>query len=171
MKTFWKTTFLIFLFLLIDLGTKTFILKMTEFPLEYYGNYEYLYPTILKIKTINPFFNILLVWNNGISFSMFASHSQLVRWGLVVFASIIVLYLFRFLKKEKSDFVRLSLILIISGALGNIIDRIRFGAVIDFLDFHYGTYHWPAFNFADIFICIGVVFIIFHSIFFHKKSE
>ncbi len=170
MKTFWKSIFLILFFLLIDLGIKTYVLKLTEFPLAYYGDYEYLYPTILKIKTINPFFNLLLVWNNGISFSMLASHSQLVRWGLVVFALVIVFYLFRFLQKEKNGFIRFSLILIIAGALGNIIDRIRFGAVIDFLDFHYGIYHWPAFNFADIFICIGVGFIILHSIFFHQKK-
>ena len=173
MKKFLKLSLLILLFIAIDFLTKTYVLYMCDtsvFPLEFYGNYEYLYPTILQIKTINPFFRILLVWNNGISFSMLSSNSQLVRWGLVVFALLIVLYLIKFLKKEKNGVIQFSLILIIAGALGNIIDRIRFGAVIDFLDFHIGNYHWPAFNVADIFICVGVAIIIIHSIFFHKKS-
>lgn len=171
MKKFFGLGVLILLFIAIDFLTKTYVLYITEFPLAYYGKYDYLYPTILQVKTINPFFRILLVWNNGISFSMLSSHSQLVRWGLVAFALLIVLYLIKFLKKEKNSVIQFSLVLIIAGALGNIIDRIRFGAVIDFLDFHYNSYHWPAFNFADIFICIGVAIIIIHSIFFHKKVE
>lgn len=173
MKKFWGTSLLILFFIAIDFITKTYILYMCDtsiFPLEFYGDYKYLYPSYYLIKTVSPFFDIFLVWNKGISFSMLSSNSQLVRWGLVVFASLIVIYLLRVLKKEKNDFIRLSLILIIAGALGNIIDRIRYGAVIDFLDFHIGTHHWPAFNFADMFICVGVGLILIHSIFFHKKS-
>ncbi|MGN0929640.1 MAG: signal peptidase II [Alphaproteobacteria bacterium] len=170
MKKFLGLSFLILLFIAVDFLTKTYVLYITEFPLAYYGNYEYLYPNFLKIKTVNPFFRLFLMWNNGISFSMLASHSQFVRWGLVVFTSLIVLYLIKLLKKEQNSVIQFSLILIIAGALGNIIDRIRFGAVIDFLDFHIGDYHWPAFNFADMFICFGVAIIIIHSIFFHKKS-
>ena len=172
-KIFNLSLFLILFFIGIDFATKTFILKLTEFPLEFYGPYEYLYPNYYLIRKINSFFNIFLVWNNGISFSMLsslASHSQLVRWGLVAFASVIVLYLIHLLKKEKNGVTKFSYILIIAGAIGNIIDRIRYGAVIDFLDFHIEIRHWPAFNMADVLICVGVFLLIFHSIFFHKKA-
>ena len=60
--------------------------------------------------------------------------------------------------------------MIIGGALGNVIDRIRLGAVFDFLDFYVGEYHWPAFNAADSFICIGATIIVVHGLFFNKKE-
>ena len=168
-KIFNSSLLLILFFIGIDFITKCLILNATGFSLEYYGPYEYLYPNYYGIKIVNKFFNLILVWNNGISFSMLASHSQLVRWGLVVFSSLIVCYIIHLLQKEKNTTNKFSFILIIAGALGNIFERIRYGAVIDFLDFHIKGYHWPAFNMADVFICIGVFLLIVHGIFFHKK--
>lgn len=68
--------------------------------------------------------------------------------------------------------VAMALSLIIGGALGNVLDRLRFGAVADFLDFHLGNLHWPAFNVADSAICIGIALLLTHSLFFDpKRSE
>ena len=72
------------------------------------------------------------------------------------------------IQKEKNRGARLGLALILGGAIGNVIDRIRFGAVVDFLDFYVGEYHWPAFNIADSAICIGVAILLIASF---KKGE
>ena len=73
--------------------------------------------------------------------------------------------------KEKNELKIAALALIIGGALGNVIDRVRFGAVLDFLDFHYQNWHWPAFNLADSFICVGVFILIVIEIFENKKKK
>ena len=72
--------------------------------------------------------------------------------------------------KEKQAFAKFALALILGGAVGNIIDRIRFGAVIDFLDFHAFGYHWPAFNVADSAICLGVMLLLYQMIFMKKEK-
>ena len=83
--------------------------------------------------------------------------------GIVIlsaFALGVVVFLLFWLKKETDKVVQVSLGLIIGGALGNVVDRIRFGAVYDFLDFYYHDYHWPAFNMADSFICMGAFLVV-----------
>ncbi len=111
-----------------------------------------------------PFFSLVRAWNTGVSFSMFNN------WGLsgVIILSfvalVIIFFLLRWLKTEQSHLVQLSLGFIIGGALGNVTDRIRLGAVFDFLDFSFGSYHWPAFNVADSFICIGACIVIVHGL-------
>jgi signal peptidase II len=109
---------------------------------------------------LSSFFNIVLVWNTGISFSILAGSSQFVRWFLVVAASVIVLYLVKVLSRESRAWPRRAWSMIIAGALGNIVDRVRYGAVVDFLDFHIGRWHWPAFNVADALICVGVLILL-----------
>lgn len=115
------------------------------------------------------FFNLVTVWNTGISFGMFngLENSQ------VIFASLqssIALILLVWLYRNQKVHVAYALGLIIGGALGNIIDRILNGAVADFLDFHIAGYHWPAFNLADSFIFIGVAILIFDEFFIKKKD-
>ena len=111
-----------------------------------------------------PFFSLVRAWNTGVSFSMFND------WGLsgVIILSfvafVIIFFLVRWLKTEQSKLVQLSLGFIIGGALGNVTDRVRLGAVFDFLDFSFGSYHWPAFNVADSFICIGACIVIAHGL-------
>ena len=73
--------------------------------------------------------------------------------------------------QEKDGFSRCCLALMLGGALGNIIDRLRFGAVVDFLDFHAFGYHWPAFNIADSAICIGVILLIYQMTFVKKEEK
>ena len=89
---------------------------------------------------------------------------------LTVVALVIVAFLLNWLRKENSKTVQVALGLIIGGAIGNVIDRVRLGAVFDFLDFHLGGSHWPAFNAADSFICIGAMMIIVHGLWFNEKS-
>ena len=107
------------------------------------------------------FFNIALVWNYGVSFGMFAGHRQPLL--LTCLSILIVGILIVWLTRNTSKLVALALGCVIGGAIGNIIDRLRFGAVTDFLDFHLGNYHWPAFNIADSCIFIGVVLLCISS--------
>ena len=117
---------------------------------------------------VNSFFNLYLTFNRGISFSMLKANGSLGVWLLVGISLLIccgILYLFR---KERSKLSQAALMLIFGGALGNVIDRIRYRVVIDFLDFHWGDYHWPAFNVADSAICIGVIVLLWQA--FRRKK-
>lgn len=104
---------------------------------------------------VTSFFNLVPVWNKGISFGLLADYPNLVRYGTIILGILVIIWLAR-------QFTHNPLILriaggaIIAGAAGNVIDRIIYGQVIDFLDFHLGEMHWPAFNVADIAISIGV---------------
>ena len=119
---------------------------------------------------LTPFFNVVRAWNTGVSFSMFNNGGMTGIVGLTVVALVIVAFLLNWLRKENSKTVQVALGLIIGGALGNVVDRVRFGAVFDFLDFHLAGHHWPAFNLADSCICIGAVVIIAHSLLYPEKK-
>ena len=116
------------------------------------------------------FFNVVKVWNSGVSFSMFSNHGKLGVVVLSLVAVTVCLFLLRWMWRETNRLKIVALGLIIGGAVGNVIDRVRYGAVLDFLDFHFKQYHWPAFNMADTFICIGACILIFLEIFNHKKG-
>jgi signal peptidase II len=112
-------------------------------------------------EPVLPFFNWLLLFNPGAAFSFLAQGSGWQRWFftiLGILASVYIIYLLRKSLEDKPLCVALSLIL--GGALGNVIDRIMYGAVVDFIDFHYANWHWPAFNLADSAICVGAAIII-----------
>ena len=115
-----------------------------------------------------PLFNLFLTFNKGVSFSLLASDSPYTPVLLSVFALGVSGALIYWIQKEKNKLSRLGLALILGGAIGNVIDRIRFGAVVDFLDFYIGEYHWPAFNIADSAICIGVFILLLASF---KKGD
>ncbi len=104
---------------------------------------------------VTPFFNLVLVWNPGVSFGMLAGLGD-ARPGLVIGLTLVVSALLAvWLWRETRGLLRTALALVLAGAIGNLIDRVRFGAVVDFLDFHWAGYHWPAFNVADSAIVIG----------------
>lgn len=113
-----------------------------------------------KVLEITDFFSIILVWNKGISFSMFANGAPYMPWVLSFLSLAIVAVLLFWLKNETNKYAIISIGLIIGGALGNVYDRIKYGAVVDFLDLHIGTWHWPAFNIADSAICLGSFVLI-----------
>lgn len=113
---------------------------------------------------ITPFFNIVMVWNHGVSFGLFNRESESGPLILTAVSGLICAAFLYLLWRSTSRFQSLMIACIIGGAIGNIIDRLRFGAVIDFLDFHAFGYHWPAFNLADSLICLGVIGFIVHSL-------
>ena len=107
----------------------------------------------------SEYLNISLVWNQGIAFGLFSfSENYIYNFLTTLIALVIFIILFMILKND--GFKRISLLMIIGGALGNLYDRIFFSAVPDFLDFHVGNFHWFVFNVADIFITMGVIFMI-----------
>ncbi len=120
-------------------------------------------------RELTAFFNLVLAYNKGAAFSLFATASG---WQRVFFmtvgmvASVVIIYLLR--KHAGQVLFCLALSLVLGGALGNLWDRAVLGHVIDFLDFHYADYHWPAFNVADSAITLGVVLLILDS--FKKPS-
>jgi len=136
---------------------------------KYYMLHDVLHNTMIIYVT--PFFNLVRAWNTGVSFSMFNNYGNVGAWILSGLAMLIVIFLLCWLKSEKSVWAKYALGMIIGGAVGNVIDRIRLGAVFDFLDFHVGESHWPAFNVADSFICVGAAILIIQSFFFHYKQK
>jgi lipoprotein signal peptidase len=120
-----------------------------------------------EIKIFN-FFSLVYVWNRGVSFGMFndLQNSQMI-FSLIQFG--IALVLFFWLYNNQKLHTSIALALIIGGALGNVADRVKNGAVADFLDFHIGNYHWPAFNLADSCVFIGVVILVLEDFIFRKK--
>lgn len=120
---------------------------------------------------VTPFFNLVMAWNPGVSFSLLQIDSVWMPWILSAVAIAIVTVLLLWLRKTEHRLPALAIGLVIGGALGNVIDRLRFGAVADFLDFHWGGYHWPAFNVADSAITIGVVILIGDALFGGRESS
>lgn len=108
-----------------------------------------------EIIGVLPFFQLRLSWNAGMSFSLFNSGEALTSGLLLAFRVIIVLGLIWLLHRTAKPWLQAAAGLIIGGALGNIIDSIMFGAVADFLDFYWGTWHFPTFNIADACISVG----------------
>jgi len=115
-------------------------------------------------ENLLPFFSLVLVHNRGISFGLLGRMPPWMAPLLTGFTSLVALALIVWLARARESLVALTLGLIVGGALGNIIDRVRVGAVTDFLDFHLGPHHWPAFNLADSAICMGVVILVLISI-------
>ena len=144
--------FLIILVFFLDRYSKTFILSNLNENLIY----------------INDYINFDLIWNTGIGFGFLSSSSSLIYNTISVIVGIIVIVLIYIsLKSDKFDKSAFSLI--IGGALGNFYDRIFFNAVPDFIDIHYGNFHWFTFNIADIFITIGVICFITKGFFVKDK--
>ena len=114
---------------------------------------------------VNKFLNFTPVWNKGISFGMFSDFTN-VNFFMTIITSIIILIIFFWIIRVKNIILNLSLLLIISGAIGNLIDRLKYQAVVDFIDFHINNFHWPVFNLADSYITLGAsmyIFVIFTS--------
>ena len=118
-------------------------------------------PTVIRITS---FFNIVLAWNRGISFGMFDNNSSWGSWVLIAVALVIVVFLAIWLMRGENMLSVLATGSIIGGALGNVVDRIQYGAVVDFLDFHVRGSHWPAFNVADTAISLGAVALILEAL-------
>ena len=130
---------------------------------------------LYEVRPLVPgFFNLVHVTNKGAAFSMFASVDSPLRHYFFVAvnsAAFLGLTIAAWKMSAQHLLYRVSFAMIAAGALGNLIDRLRFGAVIDFLDFYVGTFHWPAFNVADSAICLGVVVLLVMNIMEMKNEK
>ena len=117
-----------------------------------------------RVIPLTPFFNLVLGWNRGVSFGLFNMDSPLNTWVLPLLTAAIAASLAVWLYRAERMRVALGLGLIVGGAIGNLIDRVRFGAVADFLDFHAFGFHWPAFNAADSGITVGALVILLDAL-------
>ena len=120
---------------------------------------------------VTPFFDVRVVWNTGVSFGMLQSQSSLAPLLLSGLALAIVVALIVWLRRAGNRVMASGLGLVIGGALGNTFDRLTFGAVLDFLDFHLAGYHWPAFNVADSAIVAGVIALLYDGFFHARRDE
>lgn len=129
--------------------------------------------SLYETVAIMPYFNLTMAHNHGAAFSFLAQAGGWQRWFFIGLAATISVVLLVWLAKlkpaEKLESISLSLIL--GGAIGNVMDRIMYGYVIDFIDIYVGTSHWPAFNIADSAICIGAVLLILDSFKSEDKSQ
>ena len=143
-------TLIALLTILFDQLSKWWILNVTMVP-----------PRIIPVTS---FFDLVLVHNRGASFGIFSDAPGWASIALIVFAILISIALAIWMWQVHETLLAVALALVIGGAVGNVIDRIRFGAVVDFLDFHVAGWHWPAFNIADSAITIGVILLILDSL-------
>lgn len=121
---------------------------------------------------ILPFFNFTLMHNTGAAFSFLADQGGWQRWFFAVLALGVSIVLAVWLTRLKAHetWLALALSLVLGGAIGNLIDRVYYGYVIDFIDVYYNTSHWPAFNIADSAICIGAVMMVIDTFRSKEKS-
>jgi signal peptidase II len=122
-------------------------------------------------KAVAPFFNLVLTYNRGISFGLFNTPGGMNVLLFPLLAAVIVIMLILWLRRVESPFLAVAIGLVIGGAVGNIIDRIRLGAVVDFLDFHVDAWHWPAFNVADSAICLGVAAMLLDGLLLRREAH
>ena len=151
MKKQQKLTYLILLFIAIvvfDQITKAVV-------------YEYFSEEADDIALL-PFFNIVSVWNYGISFGVLNNEVYPQAMFIVINVVIVIGLILWSLKHKKTTNMK-AVTMIVGGAIGNLLDRLYYGAVLDFLDFHINNYHYPAFNIADSFIVIGAFMLVFMS--------
>jgi signal peptidase II len=122
------------------------------------------------VPVIDGFFRLVIVWNRGVSFGLFGGDQALPPWLLSGVAIAVCIGLFLWLRRTDRPLTGWGIGLVMGGAIGNVIDRARWGAVFDFADFHIGRWHWPAFNVADAAIVVGVGLMLIDSLQSEKKS-
>ena len=149
-------TLIIFAIFIIDQISKKYIIGYFD------GNDSLIY--------INSFLNFDLIWNNGIAFGLLGFENSNL-YNLITIIIILVILMLLYIIKETNNFNIYFYSMIVGGALGNLVDRINFSAVTDFIDFHLGQYHWFVFNVADIFISTGVICLIIAEIFIKNNNN
>lgn len=122
-----------------------------------------------RVIEVTGFFNLVLGFNRGVSFGLFSSNSAWTQWILSALALAVVVGLLVWLRGYPGRFPAVGIGLIVGGAIGNVIDRVRLGGVVDFLDFYVAGWHWPAFNLGDSSIFVGVALLIFDGLFLEPR--
>ena len=156
-KNFLINLLTIFIIFFLDRISKYFVISQTEKNLSY---------DLFQSK----FLNVNLIWNEGIAFGLLSFEKSHFYNILTVLIIIVVLVIFFMILKSKG-LKKYSLLMIIGGAIGNLYDRIFYKAVPDFIDFHVGNFHWFIFNVSDIFITLGVIFLITLELNINKKKD
>jgi len=156
-KNFYISTILVALIFIVDRFSKIYVIHLNKF------NYS---SELYQSK----YLNISLVWNEGIAFGLLSfNHSNLYNLLSLLIATIIIFIFFMIIR--NGNIKRYPLLMIFSGAIGNLYDRIVYKAVPDFIDFHIGDFHWFIFNVADIFISLGVFFMILFELIDNNKNN
>ena len=150
-----KLVIIISLIFLLDRISKLYVIYLDS---------KHLNSEILSSK----FLNIYLIWNEGVAFGLFSFNDKFAYNILTLIICVITTIVLYFALKSKG-IEKYSFLMIFSGSLGNIFDRLFYSAVPDFIDIHYQNFHWFIFNVADIFITLGVIILIFNEIFLKKK--
>lgn len=118
-----------------------------------------------------PFLNWVTVWNKGVSFGLFSNDLDYGRYMLIALSIVISVGFAVWAFRTRDRVHHIGIAMVIGGAIGNVIDRLRFGAVFDFIDVHAFGYHWPAFNIADSAICVGVFILMIYAFLFEKHVQ
>ena len=155
-KNFIINSLIVFSIFLLDRISKIYVIYLDK---KFFGSEIY----------SSKFLNIELYWNTGIAFGLF-SFSENYLYNLLTFVIVIVIMIIIFMIVISKDFKKYPLLMILGGALGNLVDRIFFKAVPDFIDFHIQNLHWFIFNVADIFISLGIIFMILFEIIANNKN-
>ena len=156
-KNLFISSSFIFLIFLLDRVSKAYVI--------------YLNDKLLGIEILSSkFLNIRLIWNEGIAFGLLSFNDKII-YNLLTFIIFIIILIIFFMVLKSYGLKKYSLLMILGGALGNVYDRIFYGAVPDFIDFHVGNFHWFIFNVADIFITFGVIFMIVIEITGNNKNK
>ena len=145
-KSFYISLIIPFFIFILDRISKIYVINLSK-----------------KIFDVNlfssKFLDITLIWNEGIAFGLF-SFNQDYFYNFLTLIILIVVFIVLMMTIKTKGYQKYALLMILGGALGNLYDRVFFRAVPDFIDFHVGEFHWFVFNVADIFICLGVFFMI-----------
>lgn len=136
--------------LVLDQATKLYTLFVYDLPLK-------------EPVEFAPFINLIVVWNRGISYGLFQQDGDMGRWVLIVVSILASIGLSLWIRRTKARLLAVSLGLIVGGAIGNVIDRLAYGAVFDFIQFHVGNWSWYVFNIADAAIVAGVIGLLYDS--------
>ena len=156
-RKFFLNFIFVLIFFCIDRFSKIYIIELSE-------------KTNVTEIYLTSFLNSYLVWNTGIAFGLFSLSSELTYnlfTALIVVINLIIVYL----AVVTKDFRRYFFLLILGGSFGNLFDRLFYGSVPDFIDFHIGNFHWFIFNIADIFITVGVICLILAELLYKKESN
>ena len=156
-KNFYISTAIIFLIFILDRFSKIYVVYLDKI------NYS---SELYQSK----YLNITLVWNEGIAFGLL-SFNQNNLYNLLSFLIVIIILIIFFMIIKNNNIKKYPLLMIFAGAIGNLYDRIFYKAVPDFIDFHIGEFHWFIFNLADIFISLGVFFMILIELIDNNKSN
>jgi len=156
-KKFLINSFLVLLIFSLDRISKIYVAYLDK---------KFLGSKIFSSK----FLNINLIWNDGVAFGLL-SFDQASLYNLLTILIILIIFFILVMIIKSSGLKQFALIMIFGGALGNVFDRILYKAVPDFLDFHVGNFHWFIFNIADIFITLGVIFMIMLEFINNKENK